>query len=528
MKGMHLLWIGLLLGGCSEGWGNKSEEPGTVNGKPDTGPEESEPLDSDSGESAPIDTDTGPTAEDLDRDGFSSVATGGTDCDDGDAAVYPGALELCDGKDNDCDGLDDAAEDSDSDGIGDCYDYCPVYALWGASGDGRELDPIGTLQEAIELAGSSGCNEVRANKGTFYENIDFLGWPVNMESLSGPETTVIDGGSAGSVVSFITGETDLSRIYGFTLTNGAGDGGGVAISYSSPTVEGNIITANIAVGSRNVGGGIWIYEGSPQILDNEISNNGACFGGPEDGCDGGGIDIRGGTPYIAGNWIIDNLAGDGGGIWMAYSDAIIVQNVIAGNLADDSAYEDGEGREKDGQGGGINVQIGGPTGPIIAGNVIADNIASALGGGIVTYEDYEGMFAGYIYNNTIVYNLVSETDNGAGFCQWDQTAPAVFNNIIAYNSGVGAYAEEDINAQFTYNLVYGNNTAYGGLLSGTGTGNLSADPSFVRTSADSDWSNDDFHLSVGSPAIDVGDPLYYDADGSPGDLGAYGGPYGNW
>ena len=34
----------------------------------------------------------------------------GTDCDDSDGSTYPGAPESCDGKDNDCDGVDDAGE----------------------------------------------------------------------------------------------------------------------------------------------------------------------------------------------------------------------------------------------------------------------------------------------------------------------------------------------------------------------------------------------------------------------------------
>ncbi len=50
----------------------------------------------------------------------------GTDCDDGDAAVYPGAVEYCDGADNDCDGSTDEGSvglpwyaDADGDGYGD-------------------------------------------------------------------------------------------------------------------------------------------------------------------------------------------------------------------------------------------------------------------------------------------------------------------------------------------------------------------------------------------------------------------------
>jgi glucose/arabinose dehydrogenase/PKD repeat protein len=46
---------------------------------------------------------------DRDGDGFASIADGGTDCDDTDPTVFPGAPELCDGKDNDCNNaVDDA------------------------------------------------------------------------------------------------------------------------------------------------------------------------------------------------------------------------------------------------------------------------------------------------------------------------------------------------------------------------------------------------------------------------------------
>ncbi|HHO52966.1 MAG TPA: hypothetical protein ENK18_19340 [Deltaproteobacteria bacterium] len=52
-------------------------------------------------------------------DGFAGEQDHGGDCDDGDRTVYPGAVELPDGLDNDCNGLIDDFVDSDGDGLGD-------------------------------------------------------------------------------------------------------------------------------------------------------------------------------------------------------------------------------------------------------------------------------------------------------------------------------------------------------------------------------------------------------------------------
>ncbi len=64
--------------------------------------------------------------EDDDGDGYADMACGGNDCDDANAAVRPGAQEICDGIDNDCDGIADGASamalwylDLDGDGFGD-------------------------------------------------------------------------------------------------------------------------------------------------------------------------------------------------------------------------------------------------------------------------------------------------------------------------------------------------------------------------------------------------------------------------
>jgi YVTN family beta-propeller protein len=57
---------------------------------------------------------------DSDGDGWDTPQ----DCNDSRASVYPGAREICDRLDNDCNGLTDE-DDSDGDGILICQDKCP-------------------------------------------------------------------------------------------------------------------------------------------------------------------------------------------------------------------------------------------------------------------------------------------------------------------------------------------------------------------------------------------------------------------
>ncbi len=57
---------------------------------------------------------------DADADGFNAVE----DCDDGAGYTYPGAPELLDGRDNDCDGAVDESLDDDADGVPNLTDAC--------------------------------------------------------------------------------------------------------------------------------------------------------------------------------------------------------------------------------------------------------------------------------------------------------------------------------------------------------------------------------------------------------------------
>ena len=55
---------------------------------------------------------------DLDADGFTGC--GGNDCDDANASIYPGAVEQCNGVDDDCNGAADDSVDGDGDGYYGC------------------------------------------------------------------------------------------------------------------------------------------------------------------------------------------------------------------------------------------------------------------------------------------------------------------------------------------------------------------------------------------------------------------------
>jgi hypothetical protein len=64
------------------------------------------------------------TCDGTTPDGYGAEST---DCDDANSAVHPGAVEVCDGLDDNCDGQPDV--DKDGDGVCDAADHCPATIL---------------------------------------------------------------------------------------------------------------------------------------------------------------------------------------------------------------------------------------------------------------------------------------------------------------------------------------------------------------------------------------------------------------
>jgi serine protease len=167
-----------------------------------------------------------------------------------------------------------------------------------------------TIQAAINVALNG--DTVAVAPGTYPERLNFLGKAVTVVSEGGPAVTIIDGTRGGTVVTFNSGEGRAAVLRGFTVTNGSAfNGGGIAISNASPTIESNVITGNTGCD----GIGIHVHFSSPRIANNEISHNvrSGCSGG----VGGAGIRLGGASAaLIEGNVIADNslTQASGGGI----------------------------------------------------------------------------------------------------------------------------------------------------------------------------------------------------------------------
>ncbi|UCG68907.1 MAG: putative metal-binding motif-containing protein, partial [Thermoplasmata archaeon] len=99
-------------------------------------------------------------------DGFVSVGAcdtpvgyvaDNTDCDDSDPYVNPGATEVCDGRDNNCNGTVDEGFDADDDGICDNGDNCPLE--FNPSQNDIDGDGVGDLCDVCPADPIDGCNQ---------------------------------------------------------------------------------------------------------------------------------------------------------------------------------------------------------------------------------------------------------------------------------------------------------------------------------------------------------------------------------
>ena len=166
----------------------------------------------------------------------------------------------------------------------------------------------------IQLGINSANNHdtVLVQPGTYIENINFNGHNIILSSnyLFSNDTsiisqTIIDGNSAGAVITIESGEDSSSAIIGFTIQNGLDTlSGGILCINSNTRISNNIIKNNHTDSfNYNSGGGISCGNSESIIENNIIIDNEAL----NSGC--GGIFCLEANPTIIRNSIINNVGG---------------------------------------------------------------------------------------------------------------------------------------------------------------------------------------------------------------------------
>jgi beta propeller repeat protein/parallel beta-helix repeat protein len=328
-----------------------------------------------------------------------------------------------------------------------------------------------SIQMAIQDCNNG--DKVVVSPGVYYETINFGGKNITVTGTDPNDPrivgyTIIDADGDGSAVTFENGETSAAVLTGFTITGGFGTlnngiegtgivwGGGIYCYNASPTITRNIVARNYGPGSMdtvNTGQG-------------EISY-------------GGGIASIYGNPTITHNIIRDNSGFIGGGVMLYIGNAFFSNNIVCNN----TCYV----------GGGV-VQIGGT---LINNTIAANNCDLGAGAGIAgnIYVIYDPQFT----NARICGNIISNAGSGGGIL-WRGDMPA---NLFQYNdvwdNAMGNYISMDATTGATQ---------IDGSEDRTGTmGNISVDPLFVNPFSKN------YHLTLESPCINAGDPLWAYAEG---------------
>jgi len=263
----------------------------------------------------------------------------------------------------------------------------------------------------------------------------------------------------------------------------SGWGGGIHCYSSSPRIEGNMITGNMASGPwGGAGGGVYCDYASPMIVGNTIAGNTASASGSARGGGGGICCLYASFPTLAWNRISGNEAYYGGGIYCYESGPVIVGNTISGNVGELA-------------GGGMYFPWGSSS--LIGGNTISGNEAR-IGGGILCHAS-----SLTINGNTMTRNAVTLGEGGAIHCY--SCSLSIINSILWGDSPSQIEVDGDTLLVVAYCDVEGG---------WSGEGNIDADPMFVLAE------KGDYRLLWGSPCIDAGHPDSLDADGTRRDMGA--------
>lgn len=207
------------------------------------------------------------------------------------------------------------------------------------------------------------------------------------------------------------------------------------------TLENLTVTNGQAVGA--VGGGVYLADGSLTLLNVQVTNNAADYGG--------GVFQEGATGRLEATdcLIQGNTAGIHGGGMYVRGSASLTRTQLTANTAGN-------------HGGGLHVAAGSA---VITGGTFSGNQANTGNGGGLNVDNQLTVSGTQFHNNTA-------GDSGGAITQWNAgysmaIRGASFNNNTAKSKGAGAYMRSPLtltDSHFTGNVVDsgGSGDTYGG------------------------------------------------------------------
>ncbi len=340
----------------------------------------------------PVDPDT--WHRDNDGDGYGSASvtrtacdqpsgyvTDATDCDDTRAGVNPGADELCDGQDTDCDGTvdeDSAVDaptwylDSDGDGYGgsagttvacyepsgfsavdtDCDDSdADIHPRATELCDGVDNDCDGDLDDpltALFVSSAGTATDVSSSltggsasgvrsyslisngtlylcSGTYFATIDVTAADAAIVGREGAASTNLNAADSGTVIS--TGSsTTLLDLEGLTVLRGASASGGGGLDATASALTLSIDDCAFDENSADFGAGIAVDGATVTITSSS-------FAGDDADSQGGAIHAVDSDLEIYDSDLVDCTAPQGGALWLSGGSVLLDGSLVQDNIA---------------------------------------------------------------------------------------------------------------------------------------------------------------------------------------------------
>lgn len=481
---------------------------------------------------------------DWDGDGWTETLG---DCDDDDSSVHPGADEVCDRIDHDCDGRD-----------------VPWLSV---PGDHEEI------ADALEVANSGDaiCVEGGVTSARVFGPLRVEVAGVLIESSSGSSRAIFDGqGDTASVLTIETGDlVDPVVIRGFGVRGGSASiGAGVLVLDSAATLDELDISENVCDQHDScLGVGLYASDSELTISNSRIHDNAAEVIGDDEWIRGVGVVFEDSEVVLSSSAIEDNVASiensrdaviDGVGLFSAGSGALVMSDL---RLASNHGEIGNGALGSSAQGGGAHISTDASFSRVrVCGNSV-DSTSSSFGGGLVLDSAVNTV---RLTNVIVAGNRTGTVEGSGGGIVLNQSEGSFeFENVdIVGNTtgakGGGIYTRSDltlVNANIAFNeldgtgttgpaiycssqaspivgLLYSNEFSNTGAEEGVGgcedpveMDTLAVDPRYIDTEA-SDPCEWDLRLEEVSGVLNSGDPDLSDVDGQRSSIGAHGGEGG--